>query len=812
MEKPGRNTPCPCGSGLKYKRCCLPKEETARRFTQADRRSALDKLERFSEEVLEGEDDAAFEEFWGDDPGKDVDLDEYSDRLSTGVFDGWFWFDRPLPDGRLVVDRLLAEDVSLTTGEREYLALIRASCMRLWQVDDVRPGLSLTLRDVLDGSTVTVHERLGSRQIARADMLAARVIDCGASGQPEMEAGVLPIPFLIRQAVVSQLASQREAFTRENPRAPAERFWKEVPPFFHSAWIQALADPPIPHLRNQDGDDILFTRVHFDVRDAARLGEALDAAPTLERDGQKPVWRWTGPDAAGEPVILGHLEIRGAILTLEANSAKRGERGRALVEDLAGDAAVHRATSHEDPTLSLKEKLRERGAGREDEPADKDDGIPPAIREELTLDHYARHYRKWLDEKIPALDGHTPREAAKDPALTSRVAGLIRDLEGFYQTSLKRNEPAFDPSWMWADLGLEDAAPARPPPLAHERWAQAAPGWGDLCGRLAARARAAPGFDDTSSLIARGDLEADLEVRRFLQTEVEREKADATGVAAASEAALAARLHCAVNFELHRRKTFWVDPALAYMLAHTDLDVVGDDLRLPFACFAVVLTDRYSLSLAERHLAGAADCTLAGQILHVLTIYVSGEPHGDGRVLHLQIAADALGADPPYLLEHDLPVTDSGPIELGTRPATPPVVKMDGQEVTVGPRSRPLPELLHLALSAILYATSAGVESQVLRPSAGRTKVLRAPGGPPPVFSSEEVFFLPGAISISEVRRMQDLERVPSGRQLLHRFMVRGHWRRPARSWKDRRNRWITPYWKGPDVAAIIERTYRLEP
>ncbi|MBI5193059.1 MAG: SEC-C domain-containing protein [Nitrospirae bacterium] len=25
MNKPGRNEPCPCGSGKKYKRCCLSK-------------------------------------------------------------------------------------------------------------------------------------------------------------------------------------------------------------------------------------------------------------------------------------------------------------------------------------------------------------------------------------------------------------------------------------------------------------------------------------------------------------------------------------------------------------------------------------------------------------------------------------------------------------------------------------------------------------------------------------------------------------------------------------------------------------------
>lgn len=29
MAKVGRNDPCPCGSGLKYKKCCLPREEKA---------------------------------------------------------------------------------------------------------------------------------------------------------------------------------------------------------------------------------------------------------------------------------------------------------------------------------------------------------------------------------------------------------------------------------------------------------------------------------------------------------------------------------------------------------------------------------------------------------------------------------------------------------------------------------------------------------------------------------------------------------------------------------------------------------------
>jgi Flp pilus assembly protein TadD len=40
MAKTGRNDPCPCGSGQKYKRCCLPHEETAARVA-ADQAAAL---------------------------------------------------------------------------------------------------------------------------------------------------------------------------------------------------------------------------------------------------------------------------------------------------------------------------------------------------------------------------------------------------------------------------------------------------------------------------------------------------------------------------------------------------------------------------------------------------------------------------------------------------------------------------------------------------------------------------------------------------------------------------------------------------
>ena len=55
MNKPGRNDPCPCGSGRKYKRCCLGREVEHDRFAEALEQRALPRLSqlaRFAETAM----------------------------------------------------------------------------------------------------------------------------------------------------------------------------------------------------------------------------------------------------------------------------------------------------------------------------------------------------------------------------------------------------------------------------------------------------------------------------------------------------------------------------------------------------------------------------------------------------------------------------------------------------------------------------------------------------------------------------------------------------------------------------------------
>ncbi len=766
MAKIGRNERCPCGSGKKYKHCCLGKNEAEVNHTSEQRMEAIGALLWFTDHHLDEERSEAEAEAWGYLLDRCEEVDPSWNEPSEGLINAWFWFDRPLADGHLPVDLLLAASPQLSAGARTWLQRMRDSVMKLYEVTDAVPGVSIALREVLSGAPVTVRERSASRMASRGQLLAARVIRAGVSGQPELDYAMIALAPLSRRQLVADLQEWYDEHRAAHPGAPDDTFWRQTPPFLHEVWMSSILDPIVPTLLNTDGEPMVLTHLRFSVLDEAALVAALDGAEGVERD-EGLRWMWSALNAQSKLVMLGTLRVVDSVLHLESNSVARGERGRALIEAAAGQAVSFIAASHEDPTERIRDAARRGDRGEPEE-----DPIPRELLEELALADMSGHYRAWVDEPVPALDGKTPRAAAGIPAYQPRVAELIRGLEGMYQDALRGDQPAYDPTWMWEELGLADGQVEHPPPLAHERLDAAHAGLSAVARALAGHIRARPDFDDKTTRCQPADLREDLSARRLSER----------------DAVVARHLGWLVDFELHRRKTFWVDRALSWMFLQTELDVTGADLRLPFVAFALVYTDRAALSLAERLLAARRDSPVAGHFARVLTVYVT---RSSERGLHLRFAIDALGDDPPELIEHVMP--------LGA----------GVQGVEIGKIPSPLPGLVHLVLNAILYITSPGVEP-VARRSPARERPRPAPQAPP--LSSEEVYYLPGAIEISRLRQMQALERAPGGRQILHRFMVRGHWRRPNASWKDQSPRWIQPYWKGPALGPVVERAYQLKP
>lgn len=289
-------------------------------------------------------------------------------------------------------------------------------------------------------------------------------------------------------------------------------------------------------------------------------------------------------------------------------------------------------------------------------------------------------------------------------------------------------------------------------------------------------------------------------------------------------AGITAQMHYAINFELHRRKVFWVDESLAWMLLNTNLDIEGRALETPFPCFALAFQDEATLSILRAHAAKTdAEETDGGETIRTLTVYVTrGERSADCVDLDLSFVSDVTKTfNLPYLVIRNLHIRPDDDLETILDSDVWDVEWSDAWRPQVG--TPELKRLVKLVINAILYATSASEPWPLLASPAkllasnvkgyGKKRQQRAATRAAELrraHSDESVFFLPGKIPIARLRQLRAIEGSATGRELFARFMVRGHWRRPPTTWSNQRPRWIEPYWKGPEMATIIEREYRM--
>ena len=180
QRKPGRNDPCPCGSGRKYKECHLPLEQAARSeqlLLRQAQDTLLPKIIEAARSVPESF-PAAFARFW---QGKYTleqmpELDQLEDR-GAERFLTWFAFDARDADGRTLVERLAeAEGFTADPFERRLLDQWRAVRLGAYVVEEVRKGQGLTARDLLTGERRPVADYHASKRLAPGEVFVGHLV------------------------------------------------------------------------------------------------------------------------------------------------------------------------------------------------------------------------------------------------------------------------------------------------------------------------------------------------------------------------------------------------------------------------------------------------------------------------------------------------------------------------------------------------------------------------------------------------------------------------------------------------------------
>lgn len=453
--KPGRNDPCPCGSGRKYKHCCLPKDEavapdelTWRRVRRAIETLGSDLIREAAHHFGEAGLDEAWDEFNLFEAEEPFD----PDSPFVTLFFSWFLHDW-LPDPHDTEVPPSAHDLTAARAylnhagsrldpiARSYVEACCAAPFSFHEVVDCRPGHGMRLRDVLLGTEVDVTEKTGSQTLRVGDIVFARVVPIEGIALIE-GIGPAAIPPMRKPEIIElrgKLGTQASLFPAETLR---EFEFELRGLYLHLADEQF--NPPLPELRNTDGDPLEMHTLIFDLDAPEAAVERLAdlsagvAEPEVERDAGGRLVRaeitWA---KRGNPMqkdwdntTLGHLRIEGKRLTAEVNSAKRAATLRKLIEQRLGDTA-HVKPSIVQSVQSLLEREptpQEQAQRRQREREQVEFAAQPEVQAALR-EYLRNHYRNWVDEKLPALGNRTPRKAVRDPDGREAVEALISQIE-----------------------------------------------------------------------------------------------------------------------------------------------------------------------------------------------------------------------------------------------------------------------------------------------------------------------------------------------------------------------------------------------
>lgn len=198
-SKPGRNEPCWCGSGKKYKECHLPIED-AQRTDQRKLRQAQDtllpKIMHATQSVAQAF-PAALACFWQDRYTLEQmeELDDLEDR-GANRFLTWFAFDYRLDDGHTLVETLAAAadqgSFEVDTYESRLLHMWKPVRLRPYIVEQIRKGHSLTVRNLLDQEIYIVEDHAAARRLEVGEALVGHLVP--VSDQPaSLFASTMPL-------------------------------------------------------------------------------------------------------------------------------------------------------------------------------------------------------------------------------------------------------------------------------------------------------------------------------------------------------------------------------------------------------------------------------------------------------------------------------------------------------------------------------------------------------------------------------------------------------------------------------------------
>ena len=420
-------------------------------WKETDRQLIRKGMERINQAKLEFE--KLVERYWGKGTLERWQREGPSEP-ETEEFHAWLWLDWRKTRRSKTLAEAMATDLSLSGEERQILAALNASHRTVYQVVRLDPGRGVELENALEGGRVFVHDRGLSLSAEKWCLIFCHAYPAGP--YHFVAGGAHASPPRQKEFIRAYLSYELQKYRRNYPSAGWREFLRARPEIFGRLTVKLHERMRrLPRLVNTDGEPLALCKVRFEVGNPEEFLAGLRAHQELEEltgcEKEEVEFVWQG--RRGEKtVLLGRIVLAGNELLLECNSRDRVARGSNLLKQV-GLIEVRGEEIKEGQKI-LEEARARLGRGL----AERDDVLPepPPEAQAYLQEAMRRHYEDWVDHPLPALDGKTPREAAKDPRSRRMLIDLLREMEYMDQRGSHPGYGPFDWNKVRRRLGLAE--------------------------------------------------------------------------------------------------------------------------------------------------------------------------------------------------------------------------------------------------------------------------------------------------------------------------------------------------------------------
>ncbi|GEM_PF-3057491 len=429
MEKKiGRNDPCPCGSGKKFKHCC-GKTPVLRALTQEEWEELYHSLnQRLIQYLRQPRFVDDFESAWDLYWDGEYEIEELN-RLSKwemGTFVNFLVFGYLLlSSNRSVIDHFLNKyRADLTLPERTMLDNMRKAFYGVYEVQEVRPGQGMKVKNIFDGTEFEIKEISGSKETVKWDVISGYI--CKIGEHYEFTGFINFVPRQIVGSLQAMLLNEHRMYQDEIESVNFSVFLKNNA-FIVDQFIREYdAKPPV--IVNKEGDEIVLCKLTYKIREKEKVLEwfasnsMFDIIPEKGKktgDSRAHYTWWLKGDVARrlmyskkeikEPYsVFADVVIEKTSMTVELTSERRRDIAKTYLKKQLGN--LIRLTKTE--IKSLEEAQDEHKGDLNLHQSEHDElMMDPEVQKLIKQRMENYYYEEWVDKPIPALGGLTPIEA-----------------------------------------------------------------------------------------------------------------------------------------------------------------------------------------------------------------------------------------------------------------------------------------------------------------------------------------------------------------------------------------------------------------